>query len=332
MDFAHNVFGLVLRSNLPIPGLPPLETSTEILDIQIHLGISPPTESGRPTESQRVVYTSSYTDEGSKPIWEIRTSPHSSLFHLTYCDGMQFWLDRSGKVLWAVWPPDGSLEGACSYLLGPVLGMLLRLRGTTCLHASAVTFEGFGVALAGPAGAGKSTTAAAFARQGCAVISDDIVALEERQGVFQVMPAYPHLCLWPDSVQMLYGFSEALPRIILDWDKRRLAVGDRGTRFDSRPLPLRAIYLLGDRTPDLTPYVEAVPLKRALLALVANSFATTILDRDMRAREFAVLGRLVNSVPIRRIFSRSDTTQLDNLCRVIREDYGSLGSRPSAGQ
>src|SRR5258708_3332580 len=107
-----------------------------------------------------------------------------------------------------------------------ILGVLVRLRGVTCLDASAVAIEDRWVAFVGPEAAGKSTTAAAFARQGYGVLSDDIVALVERDGAFHVMPAYPHLCLWPDSVKMLYGSSEMLPRFSPEWEKRRLALGD----------------------------------------------------------------------------------------------------------
>ncbi len=326
VDFTHNVFGLVLRSNLTIPGLSLLETPSEILDVQIHLGESPSTESGRAEESQPVVYTSSDTDEDGKPIWEIRTSLRGSLFHLTYYDGMQFWFDRRGKDLWAVWPPEASLEDACSYLLGPVLGILLRLRGVVCLHASAVAFEGFSVALVGAAGAGKSTTAAAFAKQGCAVLSDDIVALAEQEGTFHVMPAYPHLCLWPDSVKILYGAPDALPQLSAEWDKRRLALGGEGTRFEDRPLPLGAIYILGDRRPEPAPCVEKIGPQDALVSLVAETYANKILDRDLRAREFVVLGRLAMTVPIRRIHPHQDATRLEELCRVIREDFAALKS------
>ncbi len=324
MDSTYNVFGLVLRSSLPIPGLPPLETPAEILDVQIHLGVPPPTESGRPAESQPVAYSNSCADKGGKPIWEIRTSPHSSFFHLNYYDGMQFWLDRKGKVLWAVWPPDASLEDACSYLLGPVLGILLRLRGVTCLHASAVALKDCCVAFAGSEGAGKSTAAAAFARKGYGVLSDDIVALVEWDGTFHVMPAYPHLCLWPDSVKTLYGSTEALPRFSPEWEKRRLALGDQGTRFENRPLPLAAIYLLGDRRLDPAPFVEAIRPKAALLSLVADTYANKILDRELRAREFVVLGRLVSTIPVRRVYPHGDATRLEELCRVIQEDLAAL--------
>ncbi len=324
MDFTHTAFGLTLRSNRLLPVLPLLETPSPIFDIELHLGLSPLTGSGKSPASQPLVNMSSYKNESGKPIWEMRAATHSSLLHLTYYDGMQFWLDRKGKCLWAVWPPEATLEDAASYLLGPVLGILLRLRGVTCLHASAVALEDRSVAFVGPAGAGKSTTAAAFARQGYAVISDDIVALEEREDLFQVMPAYPHLCLWPDSVQMLYGSPEALPRIVQDWDKRRLAAGDQGTRFEGRPLPLAAIYILGESGPHPAPRVEGIRPQAAFLSLVAGTYANNILDREMRRREFAFLGRLIARVPVRRVRPSDDPARLEELCRIIHQDFARI--------
>ena len=324
VDSTHTVFGLVVRSNLPIPGLASVRSSSDPADVEIHLGVSPHTESGIPDSSESLSYASSYTDEAGNPALRIWKTPDGAFLHLVYFDGTQFWLDRGGKSLWSTWPETSTLEDAASYLLGPVLGLVLRLRGVTCLHASAVTLEDRSVVFVGSEGAGKSTTAAAFARQGHAVISDDVVALMEIEGGFRVMPAYPHLCLWPDSVEMLYGSSEALPRFSPAWDKHRLDLGNHGTRFENRPLPLGAIYLLGDRRPDPAPYLEAIRPQAALLSLVADTFANKILDRAMRASEFAVLGRLVSTVPIRRVFPHEDSTRLGELCKVIREDWDSL--------
>jgi hypothetical protein len=50
----------------------------------------------------------------------------------------------------------------------------------------------------------------------------------------------------------------------------------------------------------------------------------------MRAREFAVLGRLATTVPIRRIHPHKDPSRLEELCAVIREDFASLHIPTSA--
>ncbi|HXN21357.1 MAG TPA: serine/threonine protein kinase [Candidatus Dormibacteraeota bacterium] len=270
------------------------------------------------------MYESFSLNELREPVLRIWRIAFGTYLRLAYCDGTQFWLDRAGATVWALWPDTSSLEITASYLLGPVLGLLLRLRGITCLHASAVTLKDRSIALVGSEGAGKSTTAAAFVRLGHPAISDDVVALEEQGGDFRVAPAVPHLALWPDSVSLLYGSSDAFPRISPDWEKRRLALGSQGTRFEERRLPLGAIYILGDRRADPAPFVETIPDRAALMALVVNSYATNILDPEMRAQEFKVLGRLVSSVPVRHVSPHQDPARIEELCQVIREDFETL--------
>jgi len=52
----------------------------------------------------------------------------------------------------------------------------------------------------------------------------------------------------------------------------------------------------------------------------------------MRAREFAVLGRAVTTVPVRRVYPHEDPTRLQELCKVIREDLQSLNLLMSASK
>lgn len=273
---------------------------------------------------------SSDTTTSGEPVLQIWNVGPGSFLRLAYADGTQFWMDRERTNVWATWPDELPLESTVSYVLGPVLGVVLRLRGVTCLHASAVSMGNRGVVFVGQTGRGKSTTAAAFARRGYGVISDDIVALAESEGGFYLMPAYPHLCLWPESVQMLYDSPEALPRLMPDGDKRRMSLGEEGTRFENRCLSLGAIYVLGERRPDPAPYLEVMRPQSALLALVADTYANKILDRETRAREFAVLGRLVTTIAIRRVYPNTDASKLEELCKVICENFNSLDLSNSA--
>ena len=322
--FNYSVFGLHLRSNVTLPGLTPIQANLNSPDMEFHLGISPYALRELPTDEEELADVSPYTTESGEPVRRMWRVAKGALLRIAYFDGTQFWLDKERKNLWATWPANSSLEDTLTYLLGPVLGILLRLRGVTCLHASAVAFGDYSVAFVGWAGAGKSTTAAAFARQGGRILSDDIVALEEKETGFRVLPAYPHLCLWPDSVNLLYGSPEALPRFVPDWEKRRLAPGEGGARFENRSLPLAAIYLLGDRRADAAPFVDAIRPQAALMSLVANTYANTILGRESRGDEFAVLGRLVSTVPVRQVYPHVDATRLGELCKVILADLAAL--------
>jgi hypothetical protein len=260
-------------------------------------------------------------------IWQVA---QGASLYLAYSDGMEFWLDRKGLSVWAQWPATSSLEDAATFLLGPVLGLLLRLRGVTCLHASAVAFEDRAIAFVGDEGAGKSTTAAAFARRGHPVISDDVVALVENEGAFQVLPAYPYLSLWPDSVNLLYGPDKTLPAFSANWDKRVLSLAQDRLRFEEKSLPLGAIFLLGERSRESTaPFLETPTAQESLVALVANSYATGMLDKDMRAEEFTLFGRMLARVPVRRIRPGAKSTQIGELCEVIRAGYRVLKNQPS---
>ena len=325
-DFTYSAFGLLLASNLNIPGLVPTEAPSSVPSVRLHLGVSPGVRNQTPPGPEELIYTSSYLDESGEPALRVWRLEGRGILRLAYSDGMQFWLDQGGNNVWALWPGSSSLGDVATYLLGPVLGALLRLKGVICLHASAVAFEDRAVAFVGPPGAGKSTTAALLAQHGCAVLSDDVVALAENAGFFQVLPAYPFLSLWPDSVAMLYGSPDSLPRFIPHWEKRRLALGQQECKFEKRSLPLRAIYLLRERTADLGPQIEPVSARAAFIDLVTNSYATKILDCEMRARELRFLGRLISSVPIRLIRLSQESSCLEGSFTSIFLDTKEVGS------
>ena len=328
MDALHTAFGLKISSNIAIPGLVSLNAPGAAADLRVRLGLCPFSETQISCGLEELTYVSPYADDAGNPSLRIWKSTDGLYLRLEYYDGTQFWLESAGKEIWATWPEASTLEDACSYLVGPVLGLLLRLRGITCLHASAVLLEDCSVVFVGAEGTGKSTAAAAFALEGHGVLSDDVVALAENGSEFRVLPAYPHLCLWPESVTMLFGAPDVLPHFSKNWEKHRMLLGERQTRFEHRSAPLGAVYILGERRTDAAPAVEEVRSQTALLTLVADTFANKILDREMRAREFDLLGRLVTSVPVRQVFPHSDPTRIHDLCRVIREDFASVKKIP----
>jgi hypothetical protein len=325
VNFTYSVFGLLLSANLPIPELRPEKTSASSPSVIVHMDASPYTAGEIRSEQETLTYTSAYTDEAGQPALRIWKIADGDLLRLAYFDGTQFWMNREGTELWAQWPKNLTIEDTATYLLGPVFGLLLRLRGVTCLHASAVAFADHAIAFVGSEGAGKSTTAALMARKGCAVISDDVVALVEREGSFYVYPAYPYLCLWPDSVTMVYGPDKQLPSFSPSWEKRLLSLAGNNLRFEAQALPLGAIFVLGERcSAPGAPFLEQFTPREGLLALVANSYATNLLEKEMRAREFEFLGRMLGTVPIRRLVPREDPARSDELCEAIFRGYEAI--------
>ena len=96
-----------------------------------------------------------------------------------YSDGPRFAIDRQGHEIWGDWPAGYALEDACTYLIGQVINFALRLRGGISLHASSIAIGDRVIAITGAPGSGKSTTAAAFARLGYSILSDDVAVLDD---------------------------------------------------------------------------------------------------------------------------------------------------------
>lgn len=322
MSLIFRAYGLRLSANRIIPGLTPSPAESRV-DVHIQLGSKPagvseafPNELGPRTKQD--------TDEYGRPE-AISWPPNGGEgFRLRYDDGTVFIVDERGSRIWATWPKTLTLEDTAVYLLGPVLAFVLRLRGITCLHASAFSVDGHAVALVGPSGVGKSTTAAAFAGRGFAVLSDDMLALEDQHDNFIAHPGYPRLRLWPDAAGILYGAPAALPRLTPNWDKRYLDLQSKGYRFERQPLSLSAIYLLDERPDDpAAPFVESLTASAGLLSLLANSRGDFHPDKQSHRREFDMLGRVMQRVPVRRVVARTRPHSLACLCDVILDDLQS---------
>jgi hypothetical protein len=292
----------------------------------------PPFPSAVSGSQAALLYTSPYCDDQGDPTLRVTSFAGGAYFVFSYSDGARYAIDRAGSELWADWPEGYSIEDAATYLVGPVLGFVLRLRGITPLHASVIAIEDQAIALVGVGGAGKSTTAAALAHLGFSVLSDDVAPLEDDHGEFLVAPGYPRVNLWPDSVRALLGSEDSLPRITPTWGKHYLPLDQDRRRFESRRLPLGALYFLGDRDAGRTaPHIEEVATGDALMSLVANTYVNYVLDRDMRRREFELLSRLVARVPMRRIHPSADPAGILAMCEAIAEDARSVMKPAPAG-
>jgi hypothetical protein len=244
-------------------------------------------------------------------------------YRFVYSDGAEFLVAAGGRHVVAGWPPELTLDDAVEYLLGPVVGFALRAMGVVCLHASGIAAGDAGCfAVLAPGGHGKSTTAAACARRGLAVLTDDVLALLPRDGGFSVLPAYPRIRLWPEAVTGLFGAPDALPRITpgnADWQKRYLDLTAPGYSFQSVPLPLRAVYT-HEREEAEPATFEELTAAEALVTLLANVYSLCRPDAETRAREFNLLEQLARSVPVKRFRGRFGIDQLDAQCALLRAD------------
>jgi hypothetical protein len=256
-------------------------------------------------------------DRGRHGAQQVVASRNCYGYRFEYVDGTRFWIDVAGERIWMTWCT--TFEDACTYLIGPMMAFVLRLRGDVVLHASAVKVGDSAMAFVGPHGSGKSTTAAALARAGCPVITDDLLRLTAEPTGWLAHPYGSALRLWPTSAALLYGDPERLPRITESWDKRGLALEAEGEAAPAAgPIPLGRVVFLS-RAPAAAPAFETRPVHGAggILSLIANSSGGHLLDAHARAHEFRAIARLAGEVACVAVNVGDGAEPLDRLTRYL---------------
>jgi len=315
------LYGLRVDADRAIPGLRPVEDAGPA-DVRVWIGSHPP---GSVPAGAPPWYVADRELAGEPAV--VARGGGGAGYRLRYADGCEFTVDMAGTRVGCTWPAETSLEDAATYLLGPVFGLVLRVRGVTCLHASAVEVGGRAVLLSGPAGAGKSTTAAALALRGHRPLADDVAALDPAPGGgATVRPAYPHLRLWPDAVQALYGPDADLPPLTPNWDKRLLDLHTAPGLYHSDPLPVCAVFRLAGREAADAPRLESVAPAEAVLTLVGDTYLGWLPALHAQARDLAAYAALARRVPVLRAVPHTDPARLDELCALI-EDASAEGGR-----
>ena len=189
----------------------------------------------------------------------------------------------------------------------------ISLQADLALHAASIDVGGEAVLLAGPSGAGKTTTAAALHAAGTRVLADDLTRCNPR-GHPSVFPGPAVLRLRDDTARRYASDSQPTSHR----RKTRLIV-PAGRRGDGAPVPLRAIYFLASAPGAF----EARPIEptEALQRLWPCSF---YLPGEMnRRRCFQLLAELVGKVPAWELSRKVDWATLPDLVDRI-----ATGTRP----
>jgi hypothetical protein len=331
VSFSYRAYGLNCVSNTSIPGFWPASVDSSFSDLALTIASVPPDwvyDARR--QVAHTCYVKSSRCDAADSTYTVTAFGAEEFFELAYSDGAQFVVDAACKRLWAACD-SLAVDYLATYLRGPVMGFILRRRGVAALHASAVCIDGHAFVLCGQSGAGKSSTAAAFALMGIPVMCEDITPFATDGSGFFVEPGYPQVGLWPDAVRDLLGSADALPRWTPAWEKCFLSLDGRNAKFEHQKRPCAAIYLLGPRSTETdTPRIEELTQRQALLDLVRNTYMNWILSSNQRALEFDFLGKLVSHVPVRRIVPHADPGRIGALCQLIERDAERLIERSAS--
>jgi hypothetical protein len=220
--------GWRVRSDLPLPELPPWTGDDRPPELTIRLGTVP-------ARQKTALYDAPLHQLGHDGCCRVEIPGLAA--YLVNTDGREVVVDPH------LAPNAAELR---VFLFGPVLSILCHRRGVLPLHASCVRLGGRAVAFTGPTAAGKSVLAALFHRLGHEVLADDLTVVDmAAAGGPMVLPSVPGIMLWRDALNHLGYAAEGLERGRSGLEKYRLPPADPSTAA-SAPLPLAAIYRLNE--------------------------------------------------------------------------------------
>jgi hypothetical protein len=244
--YRYTAFGLGIDSELPLPQLPLGAGDTSVRICLGHVQRNLAKESKHPV--------SGYISIGTEEVYVAYEQ------EATY-------LVRAGREI-IVDPCPGVESGRLQVrLTGVVMALLLQQRSSLVLHGNAVADGNGVIALIGVARAGKSTLTALLLQYGYTFVTDDVVAVEVRQTErSEILPGFPQMKLWPDTLEHLGWPLEVAPRFWPDWDKRHWSVNGL---IPSEGLKLRQIYVL-EEGDDIA--IEPLTGKAAFMMIVQHLY------------------------------------------------------------
>jgi len=183
-----------------------------------------------------------------------------------------------------------------------VFSFLLQSKKIFTLHAAAVACEGKAVIFLGGNGYGKSTLASFFLQQNHTLISDDVLPIVEKKGKTWVLPASPSMNLSAKSVRRLGCQIKDPSGLQEHFRKHRYSLSDLNLKFCSEEIPLGAVYFIDRPTQDPQEQalvaIKPVSPSRALLDLLGNTRANTMIELSVQGFVMKMYSNLVAKVPI----------------------------------
>ncbi len=312
----HKIYGTVIESSIQLPELlltdkTKPEFNFELLSPREQNSILVPWfHQWGPTEEEVWLYFGKLGDR----------------YLLRFPDLADFYISGTGENVQCTPVPEVPLETIRHLFLDQVFPLALSKRGKLVLHASSVVSETGAIAFIGKTGAGKSTLAASFAKDGFPFITDDCLVLEESKGELLAFPGYPGLRLWKEIVDSLFNREPEYCDVAHYTRKKRIDLIDHSLLFQDDPVILRRIYFLNTSKPseDNGP-ISIIPIspRESFLELVRYAYKLDIGDRDMLSTEFSCLSRVVNLPIFYQLSYPHDLSLLPAVKEAILENLSS---------
>ncbi|MEM7134234.1 MAG: hypothetical protein AAF702_48640 [Chloroflexota bacterium] len=219
-NYTYRAYGLTITSHIELPELTP---STGAPDLHIKIESVPHS----PLAQQA-------------PDGFIQAAAGQTLLLLGEYVGANLLVRNGNEILVEMTQPE-KVEEIRLAILGFGLTALLFQRGYLVLHGNAIQTVGGAIAVCGQQRAGKSTLTTALYKRGFNIIADDLAAVDLWSAVPVVMPGFPRLKLWKDTLEYFDEPIDSLQPIQPSVEKYNFPLNGS---FHCRPEPLNALYIL----------------------------------------------------------------------------------------
>lgn len=318
--YCYRINGLTVGLPIAVSGLPEVSESPEP-DVALGwLGWRRPEEMPSAREAGWVSVPLA-SNAGSKLWSQASASGTWYLLRFGTVNSSEFLVAPDGRSVEAAWTnPVVERASLVKLLLGPVLGLVLRITRRLALHAGAVAIDSSAVAVLGPSGSGKSTLIASLLERGCDLLADDLILVEEVGGAPVLRSGQANLKLWPNSLEALDWPANEFPPVFPNRSKRSVAIS---APSPSAALPLSAIFLLAPRSAALPGTHPEIALERltpsaAILPLLGQLYPPFLpICPEEHGSLFPRLSRLVTKVPVFRVDRSDGFSALPALARQI---------------
>lgn len=288
----YQLFGWRAQSALPLPELLPWRGDARAPDLIVEMGAVPPVDQSRPSFSPAVQIGATGVRVAIPAV-------------------ATYWVEAGRRVVIEPVLPEEAPDIRV-FLLGTVLAILCFQRGLLPLHASAIDIGGRVLLLSGISGAGKSTLAAAFSARGYRLLSDDLCALEVREGQpLRILPAFPRVKLWRDSAEQLQVAFAGLERSREELEKYHVPLAEALFQPNALP-PAHIVLLRTERAPEEHPPRRLVGVEALRRYDLVHRWRLGVA-LGYQALIFKAMARLIAAVPVVEVARGHDLADLPGL-------------------
>jgi hypothetical protein len=311
----YRVYGLLLESELELPELVEARAGAGEPDVEARAGAGEPDVAARAGAGEPDVQLRyGRVELGAPPEPDAQSWLETAADPVrtrSVFEAIARFEVRAGALVLVDPEPEVDPRLVRHALLGPVLAQLLWQRELYTLHASVVRVGGRSAAFVGASGAGKSTTAAALTARGHPLVCDDVAALCWRDQPLRVLPGFPRIRLYADSLRGLGGAPDAHPLVHGLIDKRLTPV----PAFIEQAQPLDRIYVL-EAAEQLE--AERLAARFAALELMKHAYnAYQFAPVVGFAQHLQMAARVAGAVPVFRLRRPKDLARLTELVDFI---------------